>query len=560
MAEGQLREWQRDALDYFETHPDNFLVVACPGAGKTTYALTAAQRLMDAGEIRRIVVVVPTTHLRGQWALAAQRSPFGIKLDEEFENGRTVLASDYDGVVVTYASVAQWPTLWHQLTTDPRYPTLVILDEVHHAGDAEHLSWGAALTPAFSDAHRRLLLSGTPFRTDGCRIPFVDYDERGRCKPGFEYDYGQAIRDGGVVRPIEFLALDGDVRWINAGGVRRETSLTEVDRGDLSPALVTALDPSGDWIPSVLRQADAELTCKRSDMSDAGGLVIASDQASARAYARHLRDITGAEPVLAISDDPDASGQITRFARGDQRWLVAVKMVSEGVDIPRLCVGVYATNTRTEMFVRQVVGRFVRQHGTDDETAAALFIPSVEPLLGYGRDIERSVDSALREDIQRRERDAERVGTEPLMFNLVEPVGSSEATHHATVYGGQEFPQDEINRVKALMEQADMPSNVTPGQAAGFLRLAGVGRVVGMAVVERPIVETSGPELTLTQQKKALRRLIQRLVGRLSGVTGEEYGHIHADLNTHCGGRIANARVEQLQQRIDLLNEWLTQA
>ena len=49
-----------------------------------------------------------------------------------------------------------------------------------------------------------------------------------------------------------------------------------------------------------------------------------------------------------------------RFADGDAPWIVAVRMVSEGVDIPRLRVGVYATNTVTELFFRQAVGRLVR--------------------------------------------------------------------------------------------------------------------------------------------------------------------------------------------------------
>jgi superfamily II DNA or RNA helicase len=61
-----------------------------------------------------------------------------------------------------------------------------------------------------------------------------------------------------------------------------------------------------------------------------------------------------------MSDEPGASRRIAEFASSDRRWLVSVLMVSEGVDIPRLRVGVYATAARTELFFRQVVGRFIR--------------------------------------------------------------------------------------------------------------------------------------------------------------------------------------------------------
>src|SRR5207237_7234135 len=60
---------------------------------------------------------------------------------------------------------------------------------------------------------------------------------------------------------------------------------------------------------------------------------------------------------------------------GREPWLVAVRMVSEGVDIPRLRVGVYATTTTTELFFRQAVGRFVRWTRGVPRQRAWLYIP-----------------------------------------------------------------------------------------------------------------------------------------------------------------------------------------
>ena len=72
---------------------------------------------------------------------------------------------------MTYAGVAVNP-LAMRIRTE-RFKTLVILDEVHHAGDA--LSWGEGVREAFEPATRRLALTGTPFRSDVNPIPFVTY-------------------------------------------------------------------------------------------------------------------------------------------------------------------------------------------------------------------------------------------------------------------------------------------------------------------------------------------------------------------------------------------------
>ena len=103
--------------------------------------------------------------------------------------------------------------------------------------------------------------------------------------------------------------------------------------------LRTALDAGGEWLPEVLREADSLLTKMRLEgHADAAGLVIALDQFHARKIAQLLKVITNETPTVAISDEDDSSREIHRFAaRGNhKRWIVAVRMISEGVDIPRL--------------------------------------------------------------------------------------------------------------------------------------------------------------------------------------------------------------------------------
>ena len=355
---GALRAWQEQALAaYRASDPRDFLAVATPGAGKTTFALRVAAELLARRQVQAVTVVAPTEHLKRQWAQAAHQ--VGLALDPEFRNAQGAAGRDFTGVAVTYAQVAASPALHRARTAHRR--TLVVLDEIHHAGDSR--SWGEATRDAFASATRRLCLTGTPFRSDVNPIPFVTYapDAQGglRSVADHSYGYAQALRDG-VVRPVIFLSYTGSMRWRTRAGDEVEARLGEPATRDVTAqAWRTALDPAGEWIPAVLDAADRRLTEVRRGVPDAAGLVIATDHATARAYAGILAAVSGERPALVLSDDPGASARIAEFAGSRERWMVAVRMVSEGVDIPRLSVGVYATSTSTPLFFAQAVGRMV---------------------------------------------------------------------------------------------------------------------------------------------------------------------------------------------------------
>jgi superfamily II DNA or RNA helicase len=542
----ELRAWQAEALERLLRRADDFLCVATPGAGKTRFALAAAARLMERGEVARILVVVPTSHLRTQWAQAAAR--MGIQLDPTYTNAAGVLAKDYDGAAVTYAGVDSAPLLYRKLSSDK--PTLVILDEIHHAGDSR--AWGDSVRVAFEHAARRLALSGTPFRSDGRAIPFVRYDENLRCVADYTYDYADALGDqnNNVVRQVQFHAFDGEARWREAGAVESRIRLTDVDEETRGKALSSALHPDGAWIASVLRQADAQLSLDRQTTPDVGGLVIARGQTEARRYASLLRTICGEEPALVISDEPDASARITAFMSTRSRWIVAVAMVSEGVDIPRLTVGVYATNVAAELFFRQVVGRFVRTRPADEEIVASLFIPSVQPLLGYAAEIERMIPKALEEAIERAA--ASRKDAIQLEINLVEPLASSEAVHLATILGGEQFADEELKRAEEMARLVGMPGNVSPAHIARLLRMAGTPR--------QPVATVEIPAIALVDEKRQVRKLITAKVNRLHRLTERQHNYINADLNRTCGTTVATADLDGLKQRLTILDRWIAEA
>ncbi len=549
-----LRAWQSAALkQYLDTDPRDFLAVATPGAGKTSFALTLAANLLARRQIDRIIIVAPTEHLKTQWAEAAHRINLAIDPSFGVKQGRT--SRDFVGIALTYAGVASNP-LALRIRTEG-FKTLVILDEVHHAGDA--LSWGESVREAFEPAARRLMLTGTPFRSDTNPIPFVRYEPDGagvlRSRADYAYGYAEALADG-IVRPVLFLAYSGEMQWRTSAGDEVAARLGGPMTKDLaSQALRTALDPAGSWMSAVLKAADTRLTEIRSHVPDAGGLVIATDQTAARAYAELLRTITGRKPVLVLSDEPQSSRKITMFADGDARWMVAVRMVSEGVDVPRLAVGVYATSTATPLFFAQAVGRFVRARHRGE--SASVFVPSVPNLLLYASEMERERDHVLRPPAEGDEADllvaAERTESEEDVPEGVFTALGSEADFDRVVFDGGEFGLTTQSGSEEEQDYLGLPGLLEPDQVKDLLR-----RHQANHLSRGPQTEDGEAAVRSTHEElRTLRKELNGLVGAWHHRTDLPHGVIHSQLRTACGGPpTAVASAHELQVRIDRLREW----
>jgi superfamily II DNA or RNA helicase len=556
-----LRAWQRSALArYLASAPRDFLAVATPGAGKTAFALRVAAELLADRVINAVTVVTPTEHLKHQWSAAAAQ--VGIAIDPDFRNSTGGTSSDYTGIAVTYAGVAAHPLL-HRARTENRR-MLVILDEVHHAGDAR--SWGDAVKEAFDPATRRLTLTGTPFRSDDNPIPFVDYlpDAEGalRSRADHAYGYAEALADG-VVRPVVFLAYSGVSSWRTSAGEEITARLGEpMTAEQTARAWRTALDPGGEWIPAVLSAADKRLAGHRAGgMPDAGGLVIASDQTTARAYAAILTDVTGTPPVVVLSDEQGASARIARFSESDDRWMVAVRMVSEGVDVPRRAVGVYATSASTPLFFAQAVGRFVRSRRQGE--TASVFLPSVPVLLGLASELEAQRDHVLgkphRADEQwddellaQAQRQEDEPGEDEKAFTAL----GAEAELDQLIYEGRSFSADEEDYLglPGLLEPEQVRTLLSKRQKDWLNRSQ---RAQAAAPPPPPAPPAERPQLSVREQLGTLRKELNTLVALHHHRTNKPHGMIHNELRKLCGGPpTAMASIEQLEERIATLRSW----
>ncbi|HLM07550.1 MAG TPA: DEAD/DEAH box helicase family protein [Blastococcus sp.] len=576
-----LRAWQQAALErYEEQSPKDYLVTATPGAGKTTFALTLASRLLSRREVARVIVVCPTDHLRLQWADAADR--MGIVLDPGLTNAVGPVRAGTQGYVTTYAQVAGKPMLHAARATAVK--TLVILDEVHHAGDG--LSWGEAVEEAFGFAARRLCLTGTPFRTKADeRIPFVRYEEDSFegddgeggiglvSRADYTYGYKEALADN-VVRPVVFAAYTGTSRWRNSAGEVVAASLSEAGTRSVEmQAWRTALDPKGQWVPHVIAAMDDRIThLRESGMPDAAGLILASDQDDARAYAKIVRRVTGKAPELILSDDPKASKKIERFAHGSARIAVCVRMISEGVDVPRAAVLAWMTSYRTPLFFAQAVGRVVRARSAHE--SATVFLPAVRPLLSLAASMEEQRNHVMPPP---KTENGDELDLEPLPPKEKDPDGlaqwealEADARFAHVLHSGTAHTGEGSGPVSVAPEDEEflgIPGLLTPAQTAELLakrddelrlRIAQSHRTDDgdfLLVEDHPDETDAGRSW---RDAAELRREINRLVSRVAARSSQPHAVIHTQLRQSVPGPpSASASVDVLRARRERLRTML---
>jgi len=511
-----LRAWQRDALDRLADWRDGpFLISAAPGAGKTRPALELARDLLSRRVVERVAVLCPTTPLTRQWAAAA--AILGVQLQPDAAGPRP--PRDFDGVAVTYARVASDSGGWAaRISPD----TLVVVDEAHHLG--EDLTWGTSFRRAFASTPRWLLLSGTPFRSDATPIPGVRYDGDGLAEPDVSYTYAQAVADG-ICRPVAFVTFDGTLSWRSGDDVIESSFETVLSAREASRRYRTAISTElPDGLARIVAEADAKLRALRAEgHRDAGALAVAANAQHARAIARLVGEVSGRPPVVVLHTEARAARKLAAFRDSREPWIVAVNMVSEGVDIPRLRVGVYATAAKTPLIFRQIVGRFVRTIPGRPPEPSWLYLPAERTLRTHASEVESELRHALRRDELEEgfEQQHERRESEPSPAAEFVPL-SAEFAAQMTLFGA---PQ-----------RAPSPP---PPQS------------------QPPAPER--PPVAAFERRDQLRQERSRLVADLHRHDGRSHREINAWVNRAVGiERVDRASIRQLERSIAELERELT--
>lgn len=380
----ELRKWQKEFVSLpFRDYKDNlksFLLHAGVGSGKTIASIYAARLFIERGF--NVVIISPSSNVKYKWSLDFHNN--FIEIDYNYS-----LLYDYrrDGIIkgisFTYYILQYENNVNYLLNNIIDKNTLLILDEVHHLGDNK--KWGDAIIQIGEKCGFVLSLTGTPYRSDDNKIPFATYEpthdsETFKLKVDYSYSYGNSVKDK-VCCPISFRSID-----VIAPGCNGMLLNNELHNKIFNSALIVS---ENDFVYNMYQEADKLLDQLREIKYDAAGLIVCNKIEEAEALYEKIHG-----SILVTSDDYDGDEKIKQFVKSDDKWIISVKKISEGVDIPRLRVLVYAINITTPLFFTQVAGRIVRNR--DDEEINTIdhgffFYPNYEPLVNNAKQIESEI-------------------------------------------------------------------------------------------------------------------------------------------------------------------------
>lgn len=554
------RGWQARALAKFVEHKRfSFLLEATPGAGKTIFSGFCAQHLFDRKLADFALIVVPTTALKGDRdaGFVGDWHKVGIELAKVLKDGRG-RPTDFHGGVVTYS---QLPNFIGTAETwcNSGCRLFVVFDEIHHATDEN--VWGAAAERLARCAERAggkiLAMTGTPFRGDGRRISFVEYDENDTAKADHRYVYRQAVTDN-VCRPVQFITDDGVAQYVR-DEVEYEIRLSQTDN-DLqrADAAKTIFNAQSNWLRTVIDKADACLEEYRSWDADAAGLVICrpgtdqNDDRHLEQVAKLVREVTGDDPEIIRHDDPEADAKIERFRRGTARWICAVRKISEGVDVKRLRVELIANCPTTELLFRQLVGRVLRVDDEDRPGDATVFIAKFPQLSEWAARLSDDAKAGLkdREDATARERDE--FGDHKA--SSFAPIASTHEDGGLISDFGESYSPEEINAAERLIRNDPQLMGLSLQQGLRLLRKAGF-----------KADPTEVPTEPLHIQKKRIREEIFRtakIVAIRRNPDDPDFKGVQVALWKRLGVRniddlMENRSIEHMRQALQILKTWL---
>jgi superfamily II DNA or RNA helicase len=515
------RSWQQrfseKVLQKYQTGARDFLCEAVPAGGKTFGSLRIASMMMDQGIIEQLIIVAPTDYLREQW-MAKAWSMGGMAL-QAFEvdprTGAAISKQDYCGFVTTYAQVSAGSNADILYGLGRMKRTLVVFDEVHHCG--EDKTWGIGVITAFyensgDELFYRLSLSGTPFRSDNMPIPFVSYDKKYVHKedgtievqrisiPDFRYSYVDALMDDAVVREVTFRMETGNFSWRSnvgdfSGREFIDVSFTdELDESLWNERYKTAVSPqnetTGDYskfVVEMLTKANDELTMYRTRHrhSNAAGLVLAEDKESADTIGDLLYQICGERPVVvhnSMGDSKTTRTMIENFEKGNERWIVSVRLVSEGVDIPRLRTAVFLSRYKTQLFFLQFIGRVTRWMDSlplvDDEglpigQPATIFLPADPELVKYARKLQDEIEMYIKLKAERLKKSpgANGGGRMPSEYEWIDATEAEDhAEGHHAAGGYAEAGSDEFQEIDDFKSRFQILKYASRGNVKGIMQ------------------------------------------------------------------------------------------
>lgn len=474
------RDWHNACLhkwrEVWGSHSEGqftFNLGASVGAGKTYMAALVAQELLNSRQIDRVAYVCPNKIITD--GVIRTFRTFDIFLSD-WDNAQHAGEGEgaaTQGAVLTYQSLAQSRCWKSQRRIADRKRTLAIFDEIHHLGG--RLAWAQAARQAFEDESVAVMgMSGTWFRSDNKVIPFgtyLDYDPDEADVPfadqlrylycHYTYTLGEGVADGVNKQPA-FVWPEGKV-CITVNGVSQDYSIDRPPPKELENSYINAAVASGsasrlDALRIVLERCKAE---GRKLIIFVGGYsrshsVRAVDDAS-RILPSELHAL-GVSPsrILSITGETENSlALLANFGKSDADILIAVNMVSEGVDIPELSAALFLTSVTATATTIQRIGRTLRT-GPALPATALIFMFWHPAYVSLAERIEKKI----KYELQRREANTRAAASRSGAPRIVHAVGVSACEGGMTI-GGKWFAREQVALARQRIAEQNFPRTET---------------------------------------------------------------------------------------------------
>ncbi len=531
----KLRDWQEKVFDKYlklrkETNQNRFLLEATPGAGKTIMAIRLLLHELSEADYK-IIVVSPTQSLRTQWVDEAAK--LGINLSENFEIDLSS-SIETQGWSLCYQILALYKNAERLKEITKAANAVIIFDEIHHLSDGN--TWGINAKLAFDDSPLIIGMSGTPFRGDEKTIPFVKYAKDEQCVPDFKYSYSEALEEGEVVRTLIFPYYDGVMTWVGRNGAIEANFETALNDEESNQRLRSALDPEKQFFQKMFKDADDRLDKIRSTThANAGGLVFCVDQYHAYKALKFIKQ-TNSDAIIAVSDDPDSHDKIVNFSKSDTKWLISVRQVTEGIDIPRARVAVYGTNVQTQGFFWQVifrVGRYIKGIENDE---AWVYLPEHPTFIKYVESIKKEIIAYANslQPIHFDDFDMEKFEAKPRSRFFINIDANGKENGH--YYNEKRFTIEDIDLARKYQTTNPEAKNIPETIVADIIKYAKIDD--RKSIIVSPLGGNRHDQ-QLSAQKRAITSLVNLIATEISQKTGCEkdvlFSRIHSRCNTSLG-------------------------
>jgi superfamily II DNA or RNA helicase len=548
------RGWQSDALTKYKVHEDIcFLIDATPGSGKTYFSGFCFQHIVETHPDAFLVAVVPTTVLKNSFQESYHN--LGIELTTSLKTSRP---NEFQGAAVTYQQLSNLVTVfekWHEYGQK----LVFVFDEIHHA--SEENQWGDATVRCSNIATSIIAMSGTPFRGDNRKIACINYDDDGVAISDTSYTYRKAVSEK-VCRPVFFIHDDGDAEYyfgLKGSKTLNETKISDSDNKEVGKVSRVIFDSESTWLEKTFLKADQKLDAYRTFTNDAGGIIVCQpgyDENATRyinKIAPVVRKLTGQNPVVISYEDPDADAKIEAFDRSGDKWILAVRKISEGVDIKRLRVMLMLSAPSTELLFRQLVGRVVRVINKDASEDSSVFMAKFPHMVDWVDRILEEAAQGLKDREERQQRESGGMDDDnPYAFSI------KGCTHEDG--GGTSLYGDRYDAAEIIYAEKVKKAGGSIISATSIPEIAKIIKVLGHTPPE-PKKETEPLQKRKERKRKEIDKLVKALAHKANKTKDTpDYAKVRMWLNKTLRVKSIedlcnNHSIEKMDSAINLLNK-----